>query len=166
MAKPYQHIKSEAIPSMHSQGNARKYQIWFVSLCQNCIKIVTINTVWPKSSTLVLKVTRIHQHAKAQGWGLLRRFPPFLYFSNFSTSSKYMLAIVYHVHIWQVSPQLSCGDTTCQIWMRFKECIRYFCQIENFAYGEIDERNFSNPHSRPFLSWVLKGTAHLKQHSY
>ena len=56
-----------------------------------------------------------------------------------------MLAVEYHVHIWQVSPQLSCGDT-CQIWMRFKEYNRYFCQIENFAYGEIDERSFSNPH--------------------
>ena len=55
-----------------------------------------------------------------------------------------MLAIELHVHIWQVSPQLSCGDT-CQIWMRFKECKRYFCEIENFAYGEIDERSFSNP---------------------
>ena len=79
------------------------------------------------------------------GWGL--RFPPFRYFPNFSTSPKYMLAIEYHVHIWQVSPQLSCGDI-CQIWMRFKECNRYFCQIEYFAYGEIDERNFSNPHPR------------------
>ena len=25
---------------------------------------------------------------------------------------------------------------------------RYFCQIENFAYGEINERSFSNPHPR------------------
>ena len=45
------------------------------------------------------------------GWGLLSQFPPFRYFRNFSSSPKYMLAIVYHVHIWQVSPQLSCGDT-------------------------------------------------------
>ena len=22
----------------------------------------------------------------------------------------------------------------------------YFCQVENFAYGEINERSFSNPH--------------------
>ena len=55
-----------------------------------------------------------------------------------------MLAIEYHVHIWQVLPQLSCGDT-CQIWMWFKYFKRYFCEIENFAYGEIDERSFSNP---------------------
>ena len=59
-----------------------------------------------------------------------------------------MLAIEYHVHIWQVWPQLICCDT-CQIWMGFKECNRYFCQIENFASGEIDERNFSNPHPWP-----------------
>ena len=58
-----------------------------------------------------------------------------------------MLTTEYHVHIWQVLPQLSCGDT-CQIWMRCKECNRYFCEIEIFAYGEIDERSFSNPHPR------------------
>ena len=56
-----------------------------------------------------------------------------------------MLAIEYHVHTRQVLPQLSCGDT-CQIRMWFKECNRYFCEIKNFAYGEIDERSFSNPH--------------------
>ena len=79
------------------------------------------------------------------GWRLLSRFPPFCYFPDFLTSPKYMLAIEYHIHIWQVSPQLSCNDT-CQIWMRFKECSRYFCEIARFAYGEIDERSFSNPH--------------------
>ena len=56
-----------------------------------------------------------------------------------------MLDIKYHVYIWQVSPQLRCGDT-CQIWMWFKESKSYFCKIENFAYGEINERSFSNPH--------------------
>ena len=64
-----------------------------------------------------------------------------------------MLAIEYHVIIGQVSPQLSCGDT-CQIWMKFKECIKYFCQIEYFAYGEIDELNFSNPHPRYLIQSV------------
>ena len=82
-----------------------------------------------------------------------------------------MLAIEYYVHIWQVLPQLSCGGT-CHIWMWFKECNWYFCEIENFAYGEIDERSFSNPHpssvnsqagsvqkpmyppmNRPFMLW-------------
>ena len=65
-------------------------------------------------------------------------------FSTFPLLSKQKLAIEYRVHIWQVSPQLSCGDT-CQIWMWFRESNRYFCKIENFAYGEISERSFSNP---------------------
>ena len=51
-----------------------------------------------------------------------------------------MLAIEYYIHIWQVSPQLS--------WMWCKESNRYFDKIEYFAYGEINERSFSNPHLR------------------
>ena len=58
-----------------------------------------------------------------------------------------MLAIEYHVHIWQVSQQLSCGDI-CQICMSCKESNRYICKIENFAYGEINERNFLTPTAR------------------
>ena len=80
------------------------------------------------------------------GWGLLSQFLPFRYFPNFSALSKQTLAIEYHVYIWQVSPQLSCGDT-CQIYMWFEKFNMYFCHIENFAYGEINERNFRNPHS-------------------
>ena len=83
----------------------------------------------------------------AQEWGLLSQFPLFRYFSHFSASPKYMLAIKYHVHIWQVSPQLSCGDI-CQIWMWCEESNRYFSRMENFAYGQINERSFSNPHTR------------------
>ena len=49
------------------------------------------------------------------GWGLLSQFPPFRYFPNFSALLKQTLGIEYHVYIWQVSPQLSCGDTW-QIW--------------------------------------------------
>ena len=79
------------------------------------------------------------------GWGLLSRFAPFRYFPNFSTSPKYVLAIEYHIHNWQVLPQLSCGDTY-QIWIWFKEYNRCLCKIENFTYGEINERSFSNPH--------------------
>ena len=66
-------------------------------------------------------------------------------FPNFAESSKHTSAIAYHVYIWQVSPQLSCGDT-CQIWMRLKWSNRYFGKVENSAYGEINERSFSNPH--------------------
>ena len=89
---------------------------------------------------------------RVQGWGLLSQFPPFRHFPIFSSLSKHTLDIEYHVCIWQVSPQLSCGDT-CQIWKWFKESNRHFCQVENLAYGEINERSFSNPH--PCLAHVL-----------
>ena len=64
-----------------------------------------------------------------QGWRLQSQFP---HFPNFSASPKYMLAIEYHVHIWQVSPQLSCGDT-CQLWMWRNESSKYFGIIKIFA---------------------------------
>ena len=82
------------------------------------------------------------------GWGLLSQFPLFCYFPNFSELSKYWLPMEYHVHIWQMSLQLSCGDI-CQIWMWFGESNMYFCSIENFANREINEQSFSNPHPCP-----------------
>ena len=33
--------------------------------------------------------------------------------------------------------------------MWLKEYDRYVCKIQNLAYGEIDERSFINPHTRP-----------------
>ena len=79
------------------------------------------------------------------GVGLTKPISSVPLFSSFSSSSKHTLAIEYHVYIWQVSPQLSCGDTW-QIWMWFKESNMHFCKIEYFAYGEINERSFINPH--------------------
>ena len=80
-----------------------------------------------------------------QGWVLLSPFPPFRYFSHFATLLKHALAIEYHAYIWQVSPQLSCGETW-QILMWFQESNRYVRKIGIFAYGEINERSFSNTH--------------------
>ena len=59
----------------------------------------------------------------------------------FSSFSKQTLDIEYHVNIWQVSPQPSCGDT---IW--FKESKSYFWKIENFAHGEIYQQSISKPY--------------------
>ena len=50
-----------------------------------------------------------------------------------------------HVHIWQMSPQLSCSDI-CHIWMWFESV--YLYNIEKFPNGEISEGNFSNPQPR------------------
>ena len=50
-----------------------------------------------------------------------------------------------HVHIWQMSPQLSCGDI-CQIWMWFKNSNMCFCKIENVPNGKYNKWTLSNPH--------------------
>ena len=49
-------------------------------------------------------------------------------FPIFYSLSEHMLGTEYHIHIWQVSVQLSCTDT-CQIWWWFKECNRYVCKL-------------------------------------
>ena len=95
-----------------------------------------------------------------QGWGLLSQFSPFRYSPYFPLLSKQTLAIECHVYIWQVLPQLSCGDT-CQIWMWFRESNRYFCNIEYFAYGEISERSFSNPHPRTQFVKIQSSICHV-----
>ena len=82
-----------------------------------------------------------------QGWGLLSQFSPFRYFPNFSEWWIQWLPEWYQVHIWQVSPQLCCGDTW-QIWTSLKVSNIYFCKINIFRNGEINERSFSNPHPR------------------
>ena len=117
--------------------------------------------LWPCDSGL-LRRHWVNRMWLLQGRGLLSQFSPFRYFPHFPLLSKQMVAIEYHVYIWQVSPQLSCGDT-CQIWMWFMESNSYFCKIENFAYGEISERSFSNPH--PSAGKVtLKSLGNIGQH--
>ena len=59
------------------------------------------------------------------------------------TYASYQIPRLYLIGV--AAAQLNCD--ICQIWMWFKEYNRYFGKIENFAYGEINERNFSNPHS-------------------
>ena len=73
----------------------------------------------PFYTELIFSYPHCHQDFKRHliSWlwvELLSQFPPFRYFPNFSISSKHTLYIEYHVCIWQVSPQLSCGGT-CQI---------------------------------------------------
>ena len=88
------------------------------------------------------------------GLGLLSQFSPFRYFPNFSEWWKQWLPEWYHVHIWQVSPQLSCGDTW-QIWTWLKVSNLYFCKIKISRDGEINERSLSNPH--PWLARTSRG---------
>ena len=107
---------------------------------------------------------RFHLWYFYQGWGLLSRFPPFLYFSNFSTSLKYMLAIEYHVHIWQVSPQLTCRDT-CQIWMTFKDATLRCWKFCSFMWRQNGGECVSNHQSHDCLLSRLFGADQRKHQS-
>ena len=80
------------------------------------------------------------------GVGITKPVSSLPLFSLFSEWSKHQLPIEYHVHIWQMSPQLSRGDT-CQIWIWFKEYDKYFWNIENIHNKEI-HGSCSNPHPR------------------
>ena len=128
--------------------------IKFGTIKQFCGMPYLLCACW-RQGHLLLRLTEIGAREINQGWGLLSQFPPLRYFPSFSESPKHTFAIEYHVYIWHVSPQLSCGDT-CQIWMWLKESNRYFCKIKNFAYGEISERSFSNPHTRAIVSYVMQ----------
>ena len=76
--------------------------------------------------------------------GVTKTIPPFHYFPNFSTSPKYTLAIEYHVHIWQVSRQLSCGDT-CQIWIGFKNITDTFTRSKILLMEKLTDRTIVTP---------------------
>ena len=152
---------SSVCPTVCPGADQRKHQ--------NCASLAFVRGIhrWPLSFILAWHQTvqaftwtfvLVFQFAlRHQGWGLLSQFSPFLYFPHLPLLSKQTLAIEYHVYIWQVSPQLSCGDS-CQLWMWFWESNRYFCKIENFAYGEISERSFSNSHPRPLWSNAIELT--------
>ena len=58
--------------------------------------------------------------------GVTKSIFPFRYFPNSSERTKHLLHVWYHVGIWQVSPQLSCGDIW-QIWTWLKVSDLYVC---------------------------------------
>ena len=133
-SEPLEHISVKCYSKLHNFSSKKMLLKNSSVKCQPFCSGLTVLNTCPSGQGV------------PQGWGLLSQFSPFRYFPHFPLLSKQTLAIEYRVHIWQVSPQLSCGDT-CQIWMWFRESNRYFCKLENFAYGEISERSFSNPHS-------------------
>ena len=95
----------------------------------------------PVEGNLVRMVTSSWQQAITRTWGGD-------YWANFLRSaifqfSKYMLAIEYHVHILQVSPQLSWGDTS-HISKWFNEPNRYSCNINFFLTEKFSNGDLSN----------------------
>ena len=104
---------------------------------------------------LMIQFTTEHMlSCTEQGWGLLSQYSPFRFFPNFSDWSKHSLFVWYNGHIWQVSPQLSCRDIW-QIWTWLKVYKLYFGLIKISRNGEINERSFSNPHSRTTHSGAI-----------
>ena len=89
----------------------------------------------------------VASNLRCRGWGLLSQFPPFRYIPNFSAKK----ATLYGSY-W-ISRSYLTGLATAQLrrrlsnmWMWYKEANRYYGRIGNLAYGEINERGFSNPH--------------------
>ena len=67
------------------------------------------------------------------------------------------LPVWYHINIWQVSPQLSCGDTW-QIWTWFEVSNIHFCRIKISHNREINKRSFSNPTPGQYSVFVSRVT--------
>ena len=84
--------------------------------------------------------------------------PPPRYFLNFQRCQTY---VSYWIsHICQVSPQLSCSDTS-QMWMWSKKINKYLPKIRYYPNEEIDKRNFSKhlPMSKSLLLVQLTSRA-------
>ena len=73
----------------------------------------TARPQWVNSpNTSIVSMHIVTGSSSVQKWGLLKLcslIPPW---AKFSTQQKYMLDSLNHIHIWQVSPQLSCSDTS------------------------------------------------------
>ena len=70
-----------------------------------------------------------------QGVGVTKPISSIPLFYQFFPSSMFVLPAKYHIHIWQVLLQLSCGDSH-QIWMWFKESHIYFCVRSQISLTE------------------------------
>ena len=79
-----------------------------------------------------------------QRWGYLSNLLCSVFSPFFSEWPKHWLLIEYHIHISQVSLQLSCGDT-CEIWMWFKGSDWYFCKSNISPDKNIDEQSLVIP---------------------
>ena len=66
------------------------------------------------------------------GWGLLKLCSSISPSAKVSIWQKYLLHSLNLIHVWQVSLQLSCGDT-CQIWMWYSIANMYFCDVEKLG---------------------------------
>ena len=68
---------------------------------------------------------------------------------NVSRFCQHWLSNQYHIYIWLVTPQLSCGDT-CQIW-KWLKIITGIAKLKGKLIGEMNDRSFCNRIPVPFL---------------
>ena len=110
-------------------------------ICQ----ILTFHWIW-QNLQLIINVT-----IDSRAWvGVLpRQYLLFYHFPNFSALLKHTLTIEYHVNIWQMSPQLSCGGN-CQIYRQMGELWTLFqfeCSL-HLTHDMVAEMDGN-------ISWVL-----------
>ena len=86
-----------------------------------------------------------------QQWGLLKLRPLIALLAIFQPLWKYKLYPLNHIHICQVSLQLSCGDT-CQIWTWYSIEKQCFNSSQKLGKQRIGKNWLSNPHFRSPIS--------------
>ena len=91
------------------------------------IVLLSLHTRWGRCQCSRIKVNEMKTRLKLHewngwpgwqwGWRSLSQFSRFSYFPSFSIVSIYRqpVCVEFNVHIWQVLPQHSCGNS-CQIW--------------------------------------------------
>ena len=90
------------------------------------------------------------QVGKALRWGLLKLHLLISLWVFFSILQKFLLDSFNHINIWQLSLQLSCGNT-CQIWKWYSIGKQYFDNDEKSGLQKNRKNLFSKPHLRgPF----------------
>ena len=101
------------------------------------------NTSWAHYNKVYFLQNTGDTHCSA-GLGVTKSILSIAKFPSFSESSDYWFSIEYHIHIWQVSTQLSC-DEACQIVIPWTLQVLLHI-IENIPNWEIIKLSFSNPH--------------------
>ena len=109
-----------AFSSMKAYIIFKFYRSFFLGWQSTTINVASQRQCPTFSPTLSLDaITKCQIHAQIiseslrsdQGWGLLKLRSLISPQAKFSILQKYLLDSLNHIHIWQVSPQLSCGDT-------------------------------------------------------
>ena len=108
-----------------------------------------------------------HNVIRKLGWGLLKLRSSISPLAKFSILQKCLLHSLNHIHIWQVSPQLSCGNT-CQIWTSYSIANMYFGDVQILGKKRNGGNRLSNPHPRSgHLSLVIIwACVHVYQYCY